>query len=126
MHIIILESRSLVSLMRMLVLDGGDRRFSALLDSRVAKGAHAKGRTSAVALRPSLLSAPMLQLGTFNPAYGFAPTRLNTADAPTRDEALPSTSPSPFGISCHALRFLLSTLTGSEGPLQDGFSFSSL
>lgn len=126
MHIIILESRSLVSLMRMLVLDGGDRRFSALLDSRVAKGAHAKGRTSAVALRPSLLSAPMLQLGTFTQLMDLH--RRDSIQLMRQQETrpLPSTSPSPFGISCHALRFLLSTLTGSEGPLQDGFSFSSL
>ena len=42
-HINILECRSLVALLTHL----GDRRFTALLDSRVAKGAHAKGRSSA-------------------------------------------------------------------------------
>jgi hypothetical protein len=45
-HINILESRSYVGLTRHLLLEGGDRRFNALLDSRVAKGAHAKGRFS--------------------------------------------------------------------------------
>ena len=51
-HINVLESRSLVALFRALVQEGGDSRFSTLLDSRVAKGAHAKGRSSARALRP--------------------------------------------------------------------------
>ena len=87
-HINELESRSLVALFRALVQEGGDSCFSALLDSRVAKGAHAKGRSSARALRPSLLRAYVLA-GNFHPALGVAPTRLNTADAPTRDRPLP-------------------------------------
>ena len=92
-HINILESRSLVSLCRHLTLEGGDRRFSALLDSRVAKGAHAKGRSSAHGLRPSLLRACAYHIaGNLHPSYGFSPTRLNTADAPTRDRPLPEPS----------------------------------
>lgn len=92
-HINILESRSLVALMKHLCVSGGDCRFSTLLDSRVAKGAHARGRSSAVALRPSLLRGCSYAIaGSLHPAYGFAPTRLNTADAPTRDRPLPKAS----------------------------------
>ena len=89
-HINVLESRSLIALFRSLVLRGGDVRFAALLDSRVAKGAHAKGRSSAYALRPSLLRGCAYALaGNLYPSLGFAPTKLNTADAPTRDRSLP-------------------------------------
>ena len=96
-HINVLESRSLVALQRHLVLKGGDRRFNALLDSRVAKGAHAKGRSSAWSLRPSLMrSCAYIIADNLHPAYGFAPTRLNTADAPTRERPLPV--PSGFSI----------------------------
>ena len=95
-HINVFESRSLVALQRRLVLKGGDRRFNALLDSRVAKGAHAKGRSSAWPLRPSLLRACAYSIaGNLHPAYGFAPTRLNTADGPMRDRQLPD----PSGLS---------------------------
>ena len=89
-HINILESRSFVSLERELLLGGGNCRFTALLDSRVAKGAHAKGRSSSFSMRPSLLRSCSLQAaGNLHPSYGFAPTRLNTADAPSRDKELP-------------------------------------
>ena len=84
-HINVLEGRSFVSLEKELVRQGGDRRFCALLDSRVAKGAHAKGRSSA-----SLLRSCSYQIsGNIHPSYGFAPTRLNTAEAPSRDSELP-------------------------------------
>eukprot|EP00435_Cladocopium_sp_Y103_P003960 s4316_g1.t1 len=87
------ESYSLVALLRRLVQEGGDMRFSALLDSRVAKGALAKGRSSSNALRGSLQRACALQLaGNLHPSLGFAPTRLNTADAPTRFSELPKPS----------------------------------
>ena len=89
-HINVLESRSLIALFKKLVLEGGNVRFAALMDSRVAKGAHGKGRSSARALRPSLLRGCAYTIaGGLYPAYGFAPTRLNTADAPTRDKPLP-------------------------------------
>eukprot|EP00438_Fugacium_kawagutii_P017058 Skav216351 [mRNA] locus=scaffold2385:191031:215658:- [translate_table: standard] len=92
-HINVLESRALVGLLHRLLQEGGDRRFFAMLDSRVAKGAHAKGRSSALTLRRSLLCAcAYIISGNLRPSYGFAPTRLNTADAPTRDRPLPSPS----------------------------------
>ena len=75
----------------------GDRRFRALLDSRVAKGAHAKGLSSANALRPALQrSCSYAIAGNLHPALGFAPTRINTADAPTRQRPLPP--PADFSI----------------------------
>ena len=72
-----------------MLLKGGDRRFTALMDSRVAKRAIAKGRSSARALRPTLLRACSYDIaGNLHHSLGFAPTRLNTADAPTREKPL--------------------------------------
>eukprot|EP00438_Fugacium_kawagutii_P013361 Skav216467 [mRNA] locus=scaffold1123:2159:6532:+ [translate_table: standard] len=89
-HINVLESRSFVALLMDKLLAGGGVRFVCLLDSQVAKGALAKGRSSAWSLRTSLLRAMAISVaGNLHPAYGFAPTRLNTADAPTRDKDLP-------------------------------------
>ena len=88
-HINLLESHAYLSLLRLLIREGGDLRFSALLDSRVAKGSHAKGRSSSKALMPSLRKSAALQIcGGLYSALGFAPTRLNTADDPTRDAVL--------------------------------------
>ena len=90
-HINVLESRSLTGLCRDLVLEGGDRRAFVLADSRVAKGAHAKGRSTALALKPSLVQACTYGIvGNIHFSYGFAPTRINTADAPTRNRDLSS------------------------------------
>ena len=92
-HINVFESRSYVELLKHLLLEGGDCRFVALLDSRVAKGAHTKGRSSAYTLAASLQRACCFQVaGNLHSAFGFAPTRLNTADAPARDSPLPSSS----------------------------------
>ena len=68
----------------------GDVRPVALLDSRVTLCSSAKGRSPSHALRPSLRrrAAQLLGRGLY-PAYAFAPTRLNVADAPTRDRELP-------------------------------------
>ena len=96
-HINILESHAFLGLLRMLIREGGDLRFSALLDSRVAKCAHAKGRSSSRALMPSLRKAAALQVGGgLYASFGFAPTRLNTADDPTRDTPLRESS----SLSC--------------------------
>ena len=92
-HINIFESYSIVSLQKKLIQEGGDCRYNALSDSRVAKGAHAKGRSSSSALRGSLQKACAYTIaGNLHPSYGFAPTRLNTADAPTRMRELPTAS----------------------------------
>ena len=88
-HINILESHSYLSLLRILAQEGGDMRFSALLDSQVAKCSHAKGRSSSVALTPSLRKAAAIQVASgLYGSVGFAPTRLNVADDPTRDVAV--------------------------------------
>ena len=89
-HINVLESRAFVNLLRGAFIDGGNRRINALLDSRVAKGAHGKGRSSSRMLRPSLLRASAYSIaGNIYSSLGFAPTRLNTADSPTRERPLP-------------------------------------
>ena len=86
-HINILESHAYLKILRGAMLDGGDCRLVALLDSRVAKGSHAKGRSSALALRPTLRKGAAWQLASNTyPSLGFAPTRINTADAPSRDK----------------------------------------
>ena len=114
-HINVLESNSFVSLLKKLCVEGGDLRFTTLLDSRVAKGAHAKGRSSSKALQLSLRKACAYTLaGKLHPSFGFAPTRLNVADAPTRLRPLPTAASvsvldflSDFQIShIHSLQFL--------------------
>ena len=90
-HINLLESSAYLKVLRSQLENGGDLRFTTLLDSRVAKCSHAKGRSSARALAPSLKRGAALQIaGGLYPALGFAPTRLNVADAPTREKELPS------------------------------------
>ena len=86
-HINVLETGAVVSLMKQLVCEEPGHRHNILVDSQVAKGAISKGRSSARSLQHGLGSIAALQLaGGLNPAINFAPTRLNTADAPTRDK----------------------------------------
>ena len=93
-HINILESHAYLEILKQSLREGGDRRIIGLLDSRVAKCSQAKGRSSAKALGPSLKKSMAWQVaGGLYPALGFAPTRLNTADAPTRDRDLPVSLP---------------------------------
>ena len=77
----VLESNAFLTLLNKQILERGDVRITALLDSRVAKGAHAKGRSSSLALQPSLRKSAA---GGLYPSFGFAPRRLNVADDPTR------------------------------------------
>ena len=88
-HINVLESYAYLALLKNHALRGGPGRFSALLDSQVAKGCHAKGRSSAKGLAPTLKKAAAVQLayGQY-PSLGYAPTKLNIADDPTRDVPL--------------------------------------
>lgn len=96
-HINILESHGFLALLRKLALQGGDLRFCAFLDSRVAKGSISKGRSSARALLPSLRKSAALQVAFgLYPALGFAPTKLNVADDPTRDQPLRETDSLSF------------------------------
>ena len=86
-HINVLETGAVCSLLKDSVELRPDSRFSVLVDSQVAKGALAKGRSSARALQPVLSRCAALQVaGGLQPAYGYAPTRLNTADGPTREK----------------------------------------
>ena len=113
-HINVLESQAYVALLNRLAVRGGSLRFLALLDSRVAKGAHGKGRSSARTLQRSVRRASAITVaGNLHPSFGFAPTRLNTADAPTRNKELPQPSKHALiefmhpadASSLHALQF---------------------
>ena len=96
-HINLLESHAFLALLRRLALRGGDSRFVALLDSRVAKGSHARGRSSAKALMPSLKKSAAIQVAYgLYPSLGFAPTKLNVADDPTRDQPIRETTSTSF------------------------------
>ena len=96
-HINVLETRAFLAVLRQLGREGGDKRLVQIVDSSVALGATTKGRSSARTLRRPLLQACALQLGCgLYPATVFGPTRLNVADAPTRDRPLPE--PTPFSL----------------------------
>ena len=72
-------------------------RFISLLDSSVARGALAKGRSTSRMLQPLLRRAAVIQLGfDLYPVFPFCPTRLNTADDPTRDCEI--REPVPFSV----------------------------
>jgi hypothetical protein len=65
------------------------KRFATVLDSRVAKGALAKGRSSSKSLQRVCRKAGVLQVAAdLYPGWVFGPTRLNVADDPTRDADL--------------------------------------
>ena len=83
----VLESESTLQLYKDLAVLGGDIRFCLFTDSSVVLGAHRKGRSTARLLAPSLRrAAAILCAGGLYPSLHFAPTRLNTADDPTRDK----------------------------------------
>ena len=96
-HINALETEAGVSVLRELVRRGGDCRSVLVLDSSCARGALAKGRSSAKLLRPSLRRAAALTIGGgLYPAFVFGPTRLNTSDDPTR--RVPLREPCPASV----------------------------
>eukprot|EP00959_Pyramimonas_sp_CCMP1952_P024714 518767-Pyramimonas_sp.AAC.1 len=61
-HINILESNVVVNLLEGLIRNGGDRRFAALIDSRVTLCSQAKGRSSSRALNRPLEKSCALQI----------------------------------------------------------------
>ena len=64
-------------------------RQMCLLDSRVAVGAFAKGRSASSQLNRVLRAAlPHIVGGHIWPGFGFVPTRLNPPDDPTRGRPL--------------------------------------
>ncbi|CAE7488234.1 unnamed protein product [Symbiodinium sp. CCMP2456] len=88
-HINALETESVVSLLRGLAKSKGDSRPVCIVDSSCAKGALAKGRSSAHLLRPALRRAGAICVaGGLFPAYAYGPTRLNVSDDPTRSADL--------------------------------------
>ena len=99
-HINVLELATIVALERRLATSHAGRRIVIFADSQVAKSAAAKGRSSSRSLGHALMRSSALQLafGLFI-AYGFAPTRLNIADDPTRFAELRA----PYGTRLYEL-----------------------
>ena len=111
-HINVLEAEATVSVLRDAALSGGDKRFCIATDSAVAKGALAKGRSSALLLAPFIRRAAAIQaaFGLY-PALVYSPSRLNPSDDPTRDRSLRAS----------ARTSLFSCLTPEDGPLLCSF-----
>ena len=89
-HINLLEARAQVRMQaRQAERRPGQRQLYGM-DSRVALGALAKGRSPSWRLNDELrLAVPAVVACAHYPGYGFLPTRLNPADCPTRDKPLP-------------------------------------
>ena len=93
-HINLLETSVVVSLLKQMIVRQSGSRFSVLLDSAVAKGALAKGRSSSKGLLPLLRKAAACQLaGNLYPSHSYAPTKLNVADDPIRDQNIREAAP---------------------------------
>ena len=89
-HINVLEGDAAVKMLEDAARRWEDHRINSLIDSRVAKCALAKGRSSSRALQGICRRAAAVQIsGGLYPSWGFAPTRYNTADCPTRDMDFP-------------------------------------
>ena len=89
-HINVLEAAACLKLLRDLAKRGGDLRVTVLLDSHVALSCFVRGRSSAKSLQHLLKKAASLCLACgIYPAFRYVPTRLNPADAPSRDLRLP-------------------------------------
>ena len=88
-HINVLELSSAVSNLCEISATESHRRFGCFVDSSVCLGALAKGRSASLALQPLLKRACSVCIGAdLYPGWIFSPTRLNTADDPTRDVEL--------------------------------------
>lgn len=88
-HINVLELGSAVSSLQTLCQERSSVRFSSLVDSAVCRGALTKGRSASRALQPGLKRAGALCIAAdLYPCWNFCPTRLNTADDPTRSVSL--------------------------------------
>ena len=84
-HINELEISTAVSLLKQCAISRSSQRFSVLIDSNVAKGALAKGRSTSRCLQKWCRRSAALQVtADLYPSWSFAPTRLNVADDPTR------------------------------------------
>ena len=88
-HINVLEASVVSSLLSQSIGERPGSRMSVLLDSSVTKGALSKGRSSSYALQPILRrSAACMLAGNLYVSTSFAPTKLNVADDPSREEEL--------------------------------------
>ena len=84
-HINLLETKALLKTLRDLSTLGEDLRSVHVVDSAVTMGAGIKGRSSTRTLSRALKQSAALQLAAgLYPCIAFGPTRLNTADDPTR------------------------------------------
>ena len=96
-HINVLESRGGLAVLDMVARRYGNVRFNTLLDSRVANRSLAKGRSTSTGLQRACKRSAALQLAAgLYPGWGFAPTRLNVADDPTRGWKVRAPSSAPF------------------------------
>ena len=144
-HINVLEAHGGLGVLAAAASDQPDSRFVALMDSRVAKGALAKGRSSADGLQRTCKRSSAIQVAFgLYPGWNFAPTRLNIADDPTR--RVPVRSPVPLSVrkglsqqqiqllhSCQLSRWasnwlrlcilLLLLQSPAQAQHSDGFSF---
>ena len=94
-HINILESSSVLRLLRSLALHFHSVRIVSLLDSNVSRCALSKGRSSARGLSQVSCRTAAIEVGFgLYPAFPFCPTRLMPADGPSRDGEPPEPSPS--------------------------------
>ncbi|CAL1129194.1 unnamed protein product [Cladocopium goreaui] len=88
-HINVLEVSSAVRVLLEAGKRGAHARFLAFVDSSVARGALAKGRSTSRLLQPLLKRACVIQVCyDLYPVWLYSPTRLNVADDPTREEPL--------------------------------------
>ncbi|CAE7225066.1 unnamed protein product [Symbiodinium sp. CCMP2592] len=115
-HINCLETEAAVTKLRDIAREGRDSRPVLILDSSCARGALAKGRSSAKLLRPSLRRAAAISVaGGIFPAYLYGPTRLNVSDDPTRDVPLREPHPeSALRELSEAATVELCTLSGAN------------
>ena len=85
-HINVLEVSSAVQVLSKIGDSCPHSRFLSFVDSAVARGALAKGRSTSLLLQPLIRRAAVLQIAfDLYPVWPFCPTRLNVADDPTRD-----------------------------------------
>lgn len=97
-HINVLETKTRTALIRRLASRRSTHgvRVLSLGDSRVALGASAKGRSSALKLNAALrLELPHVLGAQLQVSSFYAPTSLMIADAPSRKQKLPPIQPLP-------------------------------
>jgi hypothetical protein len=88
-HINVLEVSAAVRVLHEVGSESPHSRFLSFVDSAVARGAIAKGLSASKMLQRLLRRACVLQVCfDLYPCWPCCPTRLNTADDPTRDVAV--------------------------------------